>query len=137
MKKDKLVTEKMRLDKWLKITRLFKTRSRAVEACNGRHVKVNGKTAKPSQMIKLSDTISIQHPNRNRTFDVSGLAEKSVSAIVARELYVEHLPKIAEDSAEMMELFLKLDSKRRRELKGKGRPTKHDRRKLEKLKGKE
>lgn len=137
MNQNKPILQKMRLDKWLKITRLFKTRSRAVEACSGRHVKVNGKTAKPSQMIKIGDTISIQYPNRNRTFDVAGLAEKSVSAILARELYLEHLPKIADDSAEMMKLFMKLDSKRRRERRGKGRPTKQERRELEKLKGKD
>ena len=136
MNKDKPVTEKMRLDKWLKIARLFKTRSRSVEACSGRHVKVNGKTAKPSQMIKVGDTISIQFPSRNRTFDVEKLAERSIPAVEARELYIEHLPKITEDSAEKLALFMKLDTKRRRERKGKGRPTKLERRQLEKMKGK-
>ena len=137
MNKDKPVTEKMRLDKWLKIARLFKTRSRAVEACSGRHVKVNGKTAKPSQMIKAGDTLSIQFPSRNRTFDIEKLAERSVPAAEARELYIEHLPKITEESAEKLALFMKLDAKRRWERKGKGRPTKQERRQLEKMKGKD
>ncbi len=137
MNKDKAGTEKMRLDKWLKIARLFKTRSRAVEACSGRHVKVNGKTAKPSQMIKAGDTLSIQFPSRNRTFDIEKLAERSIPAAEARELCIEHLPKITEDSAEKLALFMKLDAKRRRERKGKGRPTKQERRQLEKMKGKD
>lgn len=125
----------VRLDKWLKVTRLFKTRSRAVEFCTARHVKVNGRSAKPSQTIRVGDTLSIQYPSRNRTFDVAGLAEKPVSAADARELYLEHLPKISEETAQKMKLFLKLDSKRRRERKGKGRPTKRERRDLDRMKG--
>ncbi len=87
--------DRMRLDKWLKIARLFKTRSQAISSCQSRHVKVNGKTAKPSRMIKIEDTISIQYPNRNRSFDVVGLAQRSLPAAAARELYIEHLPKIS------------------------------------------
>ncbi len=124
----------MRLDKWLKITRLFKTRAKAISSCQSRHVKVNGKTAKPSRIIKIEDTISIQFSNRNRSFDVVGIAQKSLPAAEARELYIEHLPKISEESSEMYKLFLRQENKRQRELKGKGRPTKKNRRQLEKLK---
>jgi ribosome-associated heat shock protein Hsp15 len=133
-KKDSL--EKVRLDKWLKVTRLFKTRSKAVEFCLARHVKLNGRAAKPSHMVRVGDTLSIQYPSRNRTFDVVALAEKPVSAADARELYLEHLPKVSEESAEMIKVYLKLDSQRRRERRGKGRPTKRERRDLEKMKRK-
>ena len=132
--KNNISIEGMRLDKWLNITRLFKTRSKALSSCQSRHVKVNGKTAKSSRIIKISDTISIQFPNRNRSFDVIGLAQKSLPAAEARELYIEHLPKISEESSEMYKLFLRQENKRQRELKGKGRPTKKARRQIDKLK---
>jgi ribosome-associated heat shock protein Hsp15 len=129
--------EKVRLDKWLKVTRLVKTRSRAAELCSGRHVKVNGRNAKPSHLIKVGDTIAIRFPSRNRTVDVVALAEKPVPAAAARELYLEHLPQLSQESAEMLDIFMKLDAKRRRERRGKGRPTKLERRNLDKLKGRD
>lgn len=124
--------QKVRLDKWLKVSRLFKTRSRAAEACDARHVKVNGRRAKPSRLIQAGDTISIQYHSRNRTFDVVAIAQKPLPAAEARELYLEHLPKISEESSETMKIFLKLDAARRRERRGMGRPTKRERRQLDK-----
>jgi|Deesub1362B_J571_1020462.scaffolds.fasta_scaffold07821_3 ribosome-associated heat shock protein Hsp15 len=135
-KKEIAPPERMRIDKWLKVARLFKTRSQAADACQSRHVKVNGKTVKPSHQIKVGDTITIHYPHRNRTFDVVKLWEKPLPAREARELYVEHLPKLSEESAELLELMLRLDRMRQRERKGKGRPTKKERRQLEKIFGK-
>lgn len=129
-------TERMRLDKWLKIARIFKTRSKAVDFCQSRHVKVNGKTAKPSHLIKIGDTLSIQFSGRNRTLDVAGLAERSLPAALAKELYREHLPQISEASAELLNLYMKEERKRQYETKGKGRPTKRERRQILKLRGK-
>ncbi len=128
--------DRMRLDKWLKVARLFKTRSQAAEACSSRHVKVNGKRVKPSYQVKVGDTISIQYPGRNRTFDVVKLAHRPVPAAQARELYIEHLPKLSPESAAFLEVLQKLERQQRRERKGKGRPTKKERRQLEKLRGK-
>jgi ribosome-associated heat shock protein Hsp15 len=127
---------KMRLDKWLNAARLFKTRSRAADFCQARHVKVNGKTAKPSQMIKIGDTISIQFPGRNRTIDVAEFAQRPLPAAAARELYEEHLPQLSEESSQLYDLFMKQERQRQRELKGKGRPTKKERRQLDKIKSK-
>ena len=127
--------QRMRLDKWLKVARLFKTRAQAAEACNSRHVKVNGKRVKPSYQVKVGDTVSIQYPGRNRTFDVVKLAHRPVRAAEARELYIEHLPKVSPESASLFELIARLDRQQRRERRGKGRPTKKERRQLEKLRG--
>lgn len=127
--------ERMRLDRWLHIARLFKTRSKAAAFCQAHHVKVNGKTAKPSHLIQIGDTLSIQFPGRNRTFEVTGFAPRPIPPAQARELYLEHLPKISEDSSELYQLFMKEERKRQRELRGKGRPTKKQRRQLEKIKG--
>ena len=49
----------MRLDKWLKVSRLIKRRTVAQEACDGGRVSVNGRTAKPSQDVKVGDTVEI------------------------------------------------------------------------------
>ncbi len=134
--KDSEQLESMRLDKWLKVARLFKTRTLAATACQSHHVKVNGKKVKPAQMIKIGDTISIQYPSRNRTFDVAALTQRSISATAARELYLEHLPAVTPESQKMFELFLQQENRRQRERQGKGRPTKKERRELVKIKGK-
>ena len=127
---------RMRIDKWLHVARLFKTRSKAVAFCQARHVKVNGKTVKPSHSIKIGDNISIQLSGRNRTFDVVSFAPRRLSAKDANELYVEHLPKISEESSEFYELFMKQERQRQREMQGKGRPTKKERRQIDQIKGK-
>lgn len=49
----------MRLDKWLKVSRLIKRRTVAQEACDGGRVSVNGRVAKPSQDVKVGDTVEI------------------------------------------------------------------------------
>ncbi len=128
--------ERMRLDKWLKVARLFKTRAQAAEACHSRHVKVNGKRVKPSYPVKVGDTVSIRYPGRNRTFDVVKLAPRPLPAAEARELYIEHLPKVSPESAAFLELIQRLDRQQRRERRGKGRPTKKERRQLDRLRGK-
>ena len=136
-KKDKKENlDQLRLDRWLNVSGLFKTRTKAATFCQARHVKVNGKTAKPSQLLKIGDNISIQFPRRNRTFDVLGFAPRPIPVAKARELYLEHLPKISEESSELYQLFMRQDRIRQKELRGQGRPTKKERRNIGKIKGK-
>ena len=125
----------IRLDKWLKITRLARTRSRAERLCESRRVKVNGHTAKPSKSIHIGDTVTIRSKNRNRSFEVLGIAQKSISATEARLLYAEHLPRLSEESVELLEVYLRQERLANRQRKDKGRPTKKERRQLEKLRG--
>ena len=134
-KEEENKTERMRIDKWLHVTRLFKTRSKAVAFCQARHVKVNGKTVKPSHSIKIGDKISIQSSGRNRTFDVVNFAPRRLYAQDAGKLYIEHLPKISEESSEFYELFMKQERQRQLEVQGKGRPTKKERRQIDQIKG--
>jgi ribosome-associated heat shock protein Hsp15 len=124
-----------RLDKWLKIARIFKTRDLAAQACELRHVKVNNKAAKPAKMIKASDQITVKMKNgRYVNLAVLGVSGKNVSAKDAKMLYEKKEIQLSEKSRELLELVEK--AKITYKPKYKGRPTKKERRKLEKLKKK-
>jgi len=65
----------MRLDKYLKVSRLIKRRTVACEACDGGRVSVNGKTAKPSHELKIGDTIEISFGEKRLKVKVTELRE--------------------------------------------------------------
>ncbi len=65
----------MRLDKFLKVSRLIKRRSVANEACDGARVSVNGKSAKPSYDVKLGDEITVTFGSKNVTVKVLDIRE--------------------------------------------------------------
>ena len=73
----------MRLDKYLKVSRLIKRRSVANEACDGGHVSVNGKTAKASQEIKPGDVIELRFGSRTLTVQVENVSEFTTKADAA------------------------------------------------------
>lgn len=77
----------MRLDKFLKVSRLVKRRTVAAELCQGGHVKVNDKTAKPSVELKAGDTLQIRFGNRLLSVRVLSVPEKAVSVQLADSLY--------------------------------------------------
>ncbi|MFQ6116490.1 MAG: RNA-binding S4 domain-containing protein, partial [bacterium] len=110
-----------------------KTRALAVRACEEGKVKVNNNKAKPARMIKIGDQITIRVRNKYRSFDVVEIVYKSISNKDAKFLYVEHTPKLSEESKELYELLQEWDRAGKR--KYKGRPTKKERRTLEKLRG--
>lgn len=78
----------MRLDKYLKVTRLIKRRSVANEACDGGRVLVNGKTAKASYDVKIGDVIEIQFGARSTKVEVLAIAE-AVAKADAPAMYKE------------------------------------------------
>ena len=84
--------EKVRIDKWLWATRMFKTRSMASDACTGGHVTLNGETAKPSKSVVVGDNVEALTPGGPRVLEVAGLAEKRGPAKLAVTLYVDHTP---------------------------------------------
>ena len=121
-----------RLDKWLKIARLFKTRTLATEACEDRRVKVNGQVAKPAKEIRVGDLLTIR--TRGGTYvelEVVQLCNKSIAAAQARLLYQLHVREVSPEEQEMMRLFA--EAVKRVKPVFKGRPTKKDRRRLDKL----
>jgi ribosome-associated heat shock protein Hsp15 len=124
----------IRIDQWLWAARLYKTRSLASQACRGGRVQVAGVPAKPARQLGGGEIVEIKQPPIVRQFQVKGLAVKRVSAVLARELVEEVTP-----AADLERLALA----RRDPLglifaardRGSGRPTKRERRDLEKLQG--
>lgn len=127
--------ETVRVDRWLMATRFFKTRSQAAKACEGRKVKVNGRTATPHKTIRIGDTITIHHRGRYRTIDVLGLAERGLPPAVARELYhEEETACVSEKDKELMRMIRSAEQNNQRKFKG--RPTKKLRRQMDSFKDK-
>lgn len=77
----------MRIDKYLKVSRLIKRRTIANEACETGHVNINGKTAKPGTEVKIGDVIEIRFGSSLTTVEVTSVAEH-VSKADSKEMYV-------------------------------------------------
>jgi ribosome-associated heat shock protein Hsp15 len=91
----------MRLDQWLDVACLFKTRSEAQKACRGGKVDVNGQSAKPHREIKTGDEIVISRPlGRRQRVVVQALAERHIPRAAARELYSDLTPPPTADEIE-------------------------------------
>lgn len=119
----------VRIDKWLWAVRIYKTRTIATDACRNGKIKVNGKDAKPSHMVKVNESIEVKGSVITRSFKVKGLLEKRVSAKIAVDYVEETTPQ---DEIEKLR-SIKLTTLGFRD-RGSGRPTKKDRRQTERLK---
>lgn len=94
--------ETQRLDIWLDIACLFRTRSEAQKACKLGRVDVNGQPAKPHREIRPGDEVVISRPlGRKQTVVVEALAERHVAKAEARALYDDRTPKPTEEEVEM------------------------------------
>ena len=113
----------VRLDAWLWGVRMYKTRSAATAACRAGHVRLNGQPAKAAQAVKPGDTIRLRQPGRERILEVTGLLSKRVGAPEAARHYRDHSPE---------PIPRELLAVPRRD-RGAGRPTKRDRRQLDRL----
>ena len=121
--------ESTRIDKWLWTVRLFKSRSISTEACKAGKVKVEGKNIKPSKDVKVGDIITVQQNPIIKTVQVKQILKNRVSATLAA-LAMEDLTSTEE--YDKLKLMRELNYERRDH--GLGRPTKRDRREIEKLK---
>ncbi|HEX8085558.1 MAG TPA: RNA-binding S4 domain-containing protein [Solirubrobacteraceae bacterium] len=119
----------MRVDKWLWVARLMKTRSAAAEAVNGGRVHVNGRAVKPSREVRPGDELEITRGPARQTVVVRGLAERRGPASEAALLYEETPESLAAREANREQRRLE----RLAEPDFGGRPTKRDRRKLARL----
>lgn len=117
--------ERHRIDHWLKLVCLFKQRGDAAEACRGGHVKVNGQRVKPAAPVREGDVVEFYLHDRYRKVIVQGLPAGSISKEVARTMYLDESPEPVRAPAD--ETFLRE--------RGAGRPTKKDRRDIEKWRG--
>lgn len=121
----------VRLDKWLKTARIYKTRALASRACDEGKVKLNDRRAKAAKPVHVGDAVTIRHKSKYRTFEVLIVTEKSVSKKDAKTLYREHTPQLTEEEQGLVSYLLELDRAGRRKFKG--RPTKKERRQMDKF----
>src|SRR4051812_46103935 len=90
---DRPATDRLRLDVWLDIACLYRTRSEAQKACQMGRVEVNGQRAKPHRDIKTGDELQIQRPlGRQQRVVVRSLADRHIAKPDARLLYEDVTP---------------------------------------------
>lgn len=66
----------MRIDKFLKVSRVIKRRSVAADACDGGRIEINGKVVKPSKDVKIGDVVTVSFGNNTLRFEVVDINEK-------------------------------------------------------------
>jgi ribosome-associated heat shock protein Hsp15 len=118
--------ETARVDQWLWAVRLFKTRSQATAACRSGHVRINGRRAKPASTVHVGDRVEARAGNRERVLEVVTVIDKRVAAPIAAGCVVDHSPPPPDRQ---------LDAPVFQRDRGAGRPTKQDRRRLDRLRG--
>jgi len=116
----------VRIDAWLWAVRQFKTRSAATAACRAGHVRVNGERAKAAQQVRPGDEVRVRVEGFDRLLIVRQTLVKRVSAAVAATALEDRTPP--PPPRETVALVAARD-------RGAGRPTKRERRDLERLRG--
>ncbi len=114
--------ESVRVDRWLYAARIFRTRSLSTQSCVGGKVRRNDQALKPSHLLRVGDELYVQSPGGLRIVRVLDLAERRLSAPLARELYEDHSPPPPPK-----------EERAPRRVRGAGRPTKREGRDIRKL----
>jgi ribosome-associated heat shock protein Hsp15 len=124
----------MRLDVWLDVTCLFKTRSEAKRACEGGKIHIGNQAAKPHRDIKIGDRLEITRPfGRHQTIVVRELAETHMPRAEAKQLYEDVTPKPSPEEIELRRMA-RMAAPFTRPASA-GSPDKRERRELRRLKG--
>ncbi|MDK6259098.1 MULTISPECIES: RNA-binding S4 domain-containing protein [Corynebacterium] len=116
----------VRIDVWVWAVRLIKTRSAAGQACRAGHVKLNGASVKPAQQVVPGDRVRVWANHHEVDVEVTATVRTRVSAPVARSCYIDHTPP-----PPPKEILASMPVRDR----GAGRPTKKERRELDRLRG--
>lgn len=115
-------SERQRIDIWLKLVCLFKHRTDATDACKGGKVKINGLRVKPAAAVKEGDVVEFYDGGDHyRRVVVQSVPLSNISKEVARTMYVDETP-----ARPKVEVVVERE-------RGAGRPTKKDRREIERL----
>lgn len=122
-------SEGVRMDKWLWAARLFKTRAIAADAIKGGKVKINDTAVKPSREVKEGDIIQVQIEQLHKVVEVKSVIKNRVPAKMVPEVYNDLTPKEEYERIEFMHAY-----KGEYRDRGAGRPTKKERRMIEKMK---
>jgi ribosome-associated heat shock protein Hsp15 len=116
--------EATRVDRWLWAVRLYKSRAAATEACRGGHVRVNGHPAKAATVVRVGDRVAARAHGRALELEVVRVIDQRVGAPIAAECIVDHSPP--PPAREQTHAVFARDP-------GSGRPTKEERRRLDRL----
>lgn len=119
----------VRVDKWLWAVRIYKTRSQATEACRKGRVSIDGQPVKPSRILKENDVIRVRISPVTYTYRVLGLLGKRMSAKAVRDYMENMTPQEETDKLKVRDGFFIVRNR------GAGRPTKKERRIIDKLRG--
>jgi ribosome-associated heat shock protein Hsp15 len=123
----------VRLDKWLQVARVFKTRSQATRACNLNRVEVNGMPAKAHRNLALEDRVEIEIGDWTRILIVKELHDKPLPKREAARVYEDQSPPKPELDP-LARLLRRAPVTRDA---GAGRPSKRERRQLDKIRGRD
>ncbi len=118
------MSDTVRVDAWMWAVRVVKTRSSATAACKAGHVSVNDERAKPAQQVRIGDVVRIRLDGLERTLQVAGLVVKRVGAAVAVTNFIDLTPPAPPKEERVLTVVRE---------RGAGRPTKRDRREIDKL----
>jgi ribosome-associated heat shock protein Hsp15 len=122
----------VRLDIWLDVACLYRTRSEAQKACQGGKVEVNGQGCKSHRQLHVGDELRLSQPfGRKQTVTVLGLADRHLPKAKARLLYQDTTPPLSEKEKEMR----RIERVYRASMQRSHTPDKRERRALRKLKG--
>ncbi len=115
-----------RVDRWVWAVRLTRTRALAAAACRAGHVRVNGDHAKPATIVRIGDEVRVRGDGLERIVVVSRVIERRVGPVPAAECYIDHTPP--PPPREQVAIAAQRD-------RGAGRPTKRERREIDRLRG--
>lgn len=118
--------ETTRVDQWLWAVRIFPSRSAATAACRLGRVRVDRAVAKPASQVKVGDRVEAVAAKRQRILEVVKVIDKRVGAPIAVTCYLDHSPPAPPRQ--------RIGKMPRRE-PGAGRPTKRERREIDRLRG--
>lgn len=119
----------VRIDKWLWAVRIYKTRSKATNACNKGRIFIDDAPVKPSRNVSVNEIVTVKKPPVNYTFKIKGLLRKRQSAKIADSCIEDLTPQ--EELKKLKPNEIPVFGFRE---KGKGRPTKKDRRIMDRFK---
>jgi len=120
--------EPVRIDKWLWAVRLFKTRTLATEECRKGRITIDGVAVKPSRLPKIGDIIKVRKNPVTYSYKVIGIIGKRVGAKLVQEFAIDITPPEELKNLEIKQQMGSIERDR-----GTGRPTKKDRRDLDRL----
>lgn len=123
--------DSIRIDKYLWAIRAYKTRTIAGDACKSGKVKMGGKAVKASREVRVGDIIELRVGVMNKVIEVKEIIKNRLKASLAVEKYEDQTP---EEELERVEFIHQMKTEHRDH--GTGRPTKKDRREIDRIKEK-